>query len=59
MLFMIFVYSIIITLHVQAIYTTIMALIMTLQIVSLGLKMIVQVPYDMEIIISVSPIFMM
>ena len=57
-LFMIFVYSIIITLNVQAIYATTMALIMTLQIALLGLKIIVQVPYNREIIISALSIFM-
>ena len=57
-IFMIFVYSIIITLNVQAIYVTTMALIMTLQITSLGLKLIVQVPYNMGIIISVLLILM-
>ena len=42
----------------MTIYTIIMTLIMTLQIVCLGLKIIVQVLNDMEIIISVLLIFM-
>ena len=57
-LFMIFVYSIIITLNVQATYATTMAIIMTLQIALLGLKMVVQVPYGMEIMIPLLLIFM-
>ena len=58
MLFMIFMYSKIISFHVQANYTTIIALIMTLQIVFLELKMNVQVPCDMERLISVILIYM-